>query len=240
MSTPPVSPAEPIYSASTEESLLSSVDPTCEAIAISPQPTFPADYDPEWSIKRQAAIDAKKPKKTRRHKPPKDSRIYKAVMGVIALKAQGHKQKDIAAMMGLAETTVKQYVYTANKKGWININTFSDPDDQLDIVLKSKAVRNINLVLDEKLTQVDEDTGETCHIPSDRAVDMTKEVAKGTGLLKTHTVDKGSVVAPVAMALSVRVEIPQLPSNSTQTLPEVRQGSVGGVPSFDAEIIGEP
>jgi predicted transcriptional regulator len=212
VSSTPESPAVPTSTntAATEGSLLPSVDPTCET---SSQPQFPLqpDYDPEWAIKRYPRY-----KKSRvRIKAPKDSKIYKAVLAVIALQAQGHKRKDIAEALGLTEQTVRNYLYTAHKRGWVNHDTFIDPEDKLEIVLKSKTVRNINTVLDET---VEDDSGE--RIPSNRAVDMTKEVAKGTGLFKTHTVDKGVQAAPIAMALKVQVEYPRMPgATDAKSLP---------------------
>jgi predicted transcriptional regulator len=229
----------PIQPAQSGEFLLSPVDPTCVTSGDpSSPPAFPPGYDPEWALKRYPVK-----RKARKIKAPKDSKIYKAVLAVLALQAQGHKRKEIADALGLTDHTVRQYLYTANKRGWLNHNSFIDPEDQLDIVLRSKAVRNINTVLDEQEEiVVDKETGEkelTGRL-SDRAVDMTKEVAKGLGMLKSHSVEKGITAPPVAMALRVQVEIPQLPANSDhKTLPLPREGSVGGVPVFDAEIVGD-
>jgi predicted transcriptional regulator len=234
-------PADPIHSALPDESLLSSVDPSCTTHAeVSPEtsivPTFPADYDPDWANKNGYIKPKPKVKRPKRYKKPKDTRVFKVAMGVVALRAQGYRLKAIAEMMELSESTVKTYVHQANKNGWIDINTFADPDDALEIVLKSQAVRNIHEVLDEKEVVVNKETGQTTELNrrSNRAISMATEVAKGTGLFKTHTVDKGTTQAPIAMALKVHVEMPQMPSH--YALPEARQGS-GGVPNFDAEII---
>lgn len=157
-------------------------------------------------------------------KPPKDSRVYKAVMAYIALKAQGVRLAEIAEMLHLSKDTVSTYVKRANKKGWINLDNFDDPEDQLEIVLKSKAVRNINTFLDE----TDDETGK----PTAACREVTLEVAKGTGMLKAHQVVKSDGGTNVGVALKVTVEMP--PSGTT---PQIRAGSIGGQPAFDAEII---
>jgi predicted transcriptional regulator len=160
-------------------------------------------------------------------KPPKDSKVRKAVMVYLALRAQGFKMDEIAEHLGLTKNTIRTYVFRANQAGWINIASFSDPEDQLEHVLKSKAVRNINAVLDEEVT---DDSGEKAL--SDRAVDMTKELAKGTGLFKQHQVTKSDAAPSLGVALKVQIEMP--PAGTT---PQIAIGSLGGQPAFPGEII---
>jgi len=69
-----------------------------------------------------------------------------------------------------------------------------------------------------------------------RAVDVSLEVMKGVGLLKTHQVVKNDGAGANVFALKVEVVNPSTPQDSTISL---RQGSFGGAPAYDAEIIEE-
>lgn len=175
------------------------------------------------------------PKKRRPRKPkaPKESKIYKAVVAYIALKAQGLKTDEIAEQLGIGKNTIKQYVYYANQRGWLNMDTLVDPEDQVDVVLKSKSVRNINVLLDERVRN--EETGET--FLTERAGKMSLEIAKGTGLLKTHTATKVEGQASLGVALRVQVEMPVARPNNPEPLLTVRPGTTGGQPYFDAEVV---
>ncbi len=151
--------------------------------------------------------------------------MYKAVLAIIALRAQGIKSSQaIGEQLGLTRDTVNTYMYQAHKKGWINGDTFADPEDTLEYVLKHKVVKNLNTVLDE--------TAEDGSL-SGRAVEVSLEVAKGTGLLKQHQVVKGEGGAPVNFALKVQVDMPPVLQQ-----PCARSGSIGGQPYFaEAEVI---
>lgn len=151
-------------------------------------------------------------------RPPKDSKIYKAVLAFKALKAQGYKTKDIAEHIGLAPNTIKQYVCYANKRGWLTFDDLSQPEDQLDIVLAGKAVRNLNQLLDDAKGCLGDK-------------DVTLEVAKGLGLLKQHQVVKNDGANQVGVALSVHFE---MPAGLATT---VRAGSCGGAPAFEGEVV---
>lgn len=172
------------------------------------------------------------PRKRTSRKAPKDSKIYKAVMAYIALRAQGMKTPEIAEQLGLAPHSVRQYIYYANQRGWLNINSLAQPEDKVDIVLASKAVRNISNVLDETVSENPEDP-EAKRVLTNRAVDMSLEVAKGVGLLKQHQIVKSDGGAPNVFALKVEVINPGV----GQPVVTLREGSFGGVPAFDAEVV---
>lgn len=160
-----------------------------------------------------------KPKRTRAHKAPKDSRVYKAVMAVIALKAQGKRNAEIATLLDLSPHTIQTYMHRAHQRGWLTIQSLADPDDQLDIVLRSKVIRNINTLLD---------TGECA---GDKVT--TLATAKGLGLFKDHQVVKTNVEGQVGMSLKVAVEMP----TGLASVAAPRAGTLGGTPFYDAEIV---
>jgi DNA-binding CsgD family transcriptional regulator len=161
---------------------------------------------------------AKKERKRRALlRAPKDSKVRKTVFAAVALKAQGLKNKDVAEQLGITTNTLKVYMYRAHKNGWFNIDSFEDPDDKLEIVLKSKTIRNLDMYLDN----------------ADKEV--TLETAKGLGIFKQHQMIKNDTVAPIGIALSVSVEMP--PAAVGGAIPEARVGSIGGAPYFDAEVV---
>jgi predicted transcriptional regulator len=163
-------------------------------------------------------------------KLPSQSRVYKIALATIALKAQGLSYEDIAEQLGTTKNVVITYLKRANSRGWLNIDSFDDPVDKLEIVLKDKVVKNLNKVLDE--------TNEEAAAPtalSHRAVDASLEIAKGTGLLKQHQVVKSDQVASLGVALKVQVEM--APGQTVTQIPADRQHAIGGRPAIDAEII---
>lgn len=154
-----------------------------------------------------------------RTKPPKDSKIYKTVLAVIAMRAQGVKMKEIAETLGHPEDVLRQYVSRANRRGWINMSSFDNPDDQLEYVLKHKVTRNVNEFLES------------------RDKDVTLEAAKGLGMFKTHQVVKGETTQQIGFALRVQVEMPPTPSGQSPV--SIRPGTIGGARGLDIPIDAE-
>lgn len=212
----------PPISGTSSGSLLP-VDP--RPIASAPVPTSPVHPHLLTDGSNRGKLEKRGPyyQRKRRPKAPKDSRTYKTVMATIALKAQGLKYAEIAEQLELSVNTIKTYLFRAEQKGWLNLDSFSDPEDKLDVVLRSKAVRNINALLDG-----DED------FKGDK--ETTLEVAKGLGMLKQHQVVKSDQQTTVGVALKVHVEMPPGLSSAGAA---IRSGSIGGMPAFDAEVIEE-
>jgi hypothetical protein len=200
--------------------LLTALEPPPSGPGIQPLPK------PRRKLLSKTASNYLPPKKKRkRHvrrsfrKLHADSKIYKATMAIIAMKVQGKKYAEIAETLKLSEQTCKNYLYIAHKHNQINFDTFAMPEDALDIVLKSKAVRNINALLDDK---------DSCK--GDK--ETTLEVAKGLGLLKQHQVVKGDTGPNLGIALQVQIQMPE----SGTALPQLRDGAVGGRPFTDADF----
>jgi hypothetical protein len=180
---------------------------------------IPVEESPTTPRNGQALVK----RRPARVKPPKDSKVYKIVLAVVALRAQGVKAKEISETLNYSEDTIRQYVSRAYKKGWINISSFSDVDDQLEYVLKHQVVENVHTVLGERTDEGFVTSG---------AREMTIEAAKGLGLFKAHQVVKGDVTN-VGVALRVQVE---MPANSPVV---IRPGTVGGMQSSDVPIDAE-
>ena len=147
-------------------------------------------------------------------------------MATIALRAQGFSIEEAAEEIGLTKNTIKSYLQIARREGWITSSVFIDPADKLEHVLQHQVVENLGAILAETNEQAAEKTA-----LSSRAVETTIEVAKGTGLLKQHQVSKGEITSQVGLALKVQIDMPA----GITTI--AREGSIGGTPAFEAEII---
>ena len=171
------------------------------------------------------------PNRRRRPRAPKDSKVRRTAMAIVALRAQGMKVADAAAHLGIKVETASVYLYRAHKNGWLLSGVFDDPADNLEYVMKSKVVSNIGDML-EHGTYHSEHNPEGCR--GDKEV--TLEVAKGLGLLKTHAVTKIEGGA-TTVALKVDVVMPA-PSQGASAVP-IRPGTLGGSPIYDVEIMEE-
>jgi len=183
---------------------------------------------PEGILSRTAAaaaiIDPRPvPESAKQHR-----KTYQAVLKIVALRAQGFETTTIAERLGFTPATVRSYIHRAVAMGWINLHSFDAPDDRVEHVLRHKAVRNIDRALDEVM-----DDGSM----SLRASEMAIEVARGTGLFKTHQVMKSDGGNGLGVALQVNVVMP--PDHDQQTS-NLRVGSIGGTPTINADVIGEP
>jgi len=163
----------------------------------------------------------------RKPKAPKESKVYKAVLAYVALKAQGLKGPEIAEYLGLTPQTLRTYVCQANKRGLLGEQDLTLPEDRLDVILSSKAVRNIEEVLDERV-----EDGDGIRRLTMRASDISLEVMRGTGLLKQHQISKSEGGTNNVFALKVEVV-----NAGGQSPISLRAGTFGGSPAFDAEII---
>jgi len=184
---------------------------------------------PARAATRQMVVAGSSPtvlvKPRRRTRPLKDSKVYKVALAAVAMRAaQGSTYKEIGEALGYTGDTVKAYLQYAVKRGWLNLQSFTDPDDQLEYVLKTKVVRNLSAVLDETKASSEQDNA-----PSFRAGDAAIEAAKGLGLFKQHQVVKGEQQTTVGVALRVDVHMP--PENGPVIT--VRPGTVGGSPGLE-------
>lgn len=219
------------------ESARDEIETTAEPISVPPGALLPAGS----SAVAPALISApglpiqKVPIKRRptRVKAPKDSKVYKVAIATIALKAQGLKYAEISEQLGVPVETIKTYIKRANNKGWLNLNSFDDPEDRIEHVLKHKVVKNLNELIDERVADPTDPMKERS-ILSSRAMDVSLEVAKGTGLLKQHQVVKNDGPPAVGFALKVQVEFP--PAAAMSAAP-IRAGHIGGTPAINAEVI---
>lgn len=164
-------------------------------------------------------------RRPRTPKPPKESKIYKMAVASMALRYQGVKWTEISEQLGVAQSALEQYIKIARKRGWLADVQFVDPDDAIEYTIKDRVVNNLRTVLDERT----EDGALTS-----RAVDVTVEAAKGVGMFKQHQAMKVDSTQQIGVALKVQViDAPQ------QAPIQIREGSIGGTPAIEAEIVGD-
>jgi len=184
-----------------------------------------ANLDPNSRfVRRSKQSKAGYVAKKRRCKPPKESKVFKASLAALALRAQGKNYDEIAEILGYTKMTLQSYLKIATNKGWLNIRSFDAAEDRLEIIIKDQVALNLNELINER----DEGTGTL----SGRAGEVSLEIAKGTGLLKQHQVVKTDQQTNVGVALKVQVEMAP-----GQPVSIVRPGSIGGTPAIQAEII---
>jgi hypothetical protein len=171
------------------------------------------------------------PAPRRRPRAPKDSKVRRTAMAIVALRAQGMKVADAAAHLGIKVETASVYLYRAHKNGWLMSGVFDDPADNLEYVMKSKVVSNIGDML-EHGTYHSENNPAGCR--GDKEV--TLEVAKGLGLLKQHAVTK---IEGGATTVALKVDV-IMPTQGASIIPQtIRPGTLGGAPIYDVEIMEE-
>lgn len=200
---------------SSEKAVESCPRSTSDPVGVDvPGPTSPLTPSPPALREGHGAAIVKR--RPTRAKAPKDSKIYKIVLAVIALRAQGVKAKQIAETLGYSEDVLRQYVSRAYKKGWINLSSFNEVDDQLEYILKHKVVRNVNEFLDG------------------RDKDVTLEAAKGLGMFKQPGKHDTGPAPTMGLALAVNVTVP--PNASQQTPITIRPGTLGGARGLDVPL----
>lgn len=145
-------------------------------------------------------------------KSPASSKMRRTALRIVAMRAAGISDPEIAVALGLSPKSITPYVYRAGKNGWLN---FFDPHHEMEYRLLHKVVRNLDQMLDsDQVLQ-----------KGDKSVRMeaTLEAAKGT-LFKRY--DQTVAAPPPSTMVAIKIEMPQGP-------PQVmREETFGGVPNY--------
>lgn len=123
----------------------------------------------------------------------KDSVVYERAMQILALRATGIDDKEIADTLKLSMQTVWNYCYIAGKNGWAE--TFGNAKDQIEFGIMPKVVREIEAGLDDN----------TRHVTSGMKVRtaVALKVAEGT-IFKRFEQTTGA--APISNVIAIRIE----------------------------------
>lgn len=126
----------------------------------------------------------------------KDDRSFGArILQIVALKARGLNNKQVAEELGLAYGTVRQIIYKASKEGLIK---YDDPYERFEQSIVPKVVDNIEYWIDQKDKK------------------MTIEAAKGAGLFKSHQAIRVEGEAPQTI-LALKIQMPEGTENRQLT-----------------------
>lgn len=160
-----------------------------------------------------------KAKGGRKPLPIRDSKLYKCCMAIIALRAQGQTHEQIGEALGLTRNTIQTYLARAHRRNLLKLDDFDLPNDAIDVVLRSKVVRNVDLLLDNH----DKDT-------TLKVFELLNPVQKQEAPIQQNQ-----------MVLQVRVDLPPQATMLTGSPVTIRAGTIGGTLAsgipLDAEIV---
>lgn len=154
---------------------------------------------------------------------PEKSVIKKKAMRIVALRANGISDDDIAKELGIARSSIGPYLYRAGKSGWLDLET---PADRLEYETMHKVVKNINESLNDDTRN--EKTGvKVKH-------EMAMRMAESTVFKKWGNEQARPGTGLPTMALSIRIE------NNGQEV-TMRAGTTGGTPAYvEGETVPTP
>ena len=147
---------------------------------------------------------------------PPDSKVRPVALKIMAYRAEGKTEDEIAVILGISRKTIGSYVYRAAKNGWINADT---PTDRIKYELMHRVVDRLREGLDDE--QRHQTTGMRVR------TQVALKVAEGT-VFKEF--DQQNVAPPQSTVVAVQVV---MPPGTPQT---VREDTTGGLPAYvDAE-----
>lgn len=121
-------------------------------------------------------------------------KLPRQLAGLVALRAQGFDNKEIADRLRVSVVTLRRLIKKARTEyGW------NDIGEQLTDVALPQAVSNVIKHLDHEGTPEAIASGQHA---------MTREIARGLGALKTHSAVKQETVKKSIQVLRVQIELP--------------------------------
>jgi hypothetical protein len=161
----------------------------------------------------------------------KNSMVRRKAVAIVAMRAQGYSNDEIAAELKIKPQSIKQYLYRATKSGFL-VNKdgllLQDPHDALEFDVAHRAVRNLKAALDDEPIVT---KGGEIKAVSPSMTKLALKVAEGT-LFKKFDQSKDPQQHGMQV-LAVRVE---MPAGAAAT---VDAASIGGAPAYsDAEFDG--
>jgi hypothetical protein len=181
--------------------------------AASSQGDSPTD---DKEVRDTGIIEAEPAKQWWKRDP--DSKQRKQAMKIVVHREAGRDDKWIAKHMKTTEANVRQVMYLARKNGWLDANDEPvDIEAELALTIDRKVVRNIDAVLDGKMTNW-------------QTHEMTMAAAKGRGIFKNHEVSKQDISGSMQSIVAIQVVMPAIGSGDQAV--EIPEHMVGGVPAY--------
>lgn len=127
----------------------------------------------------------------------KDKKLPKQLAALVALRAQGFDNKEIADKLGVSQQKLRALVAKARRDyGW------SDLGDKI-------AHHAVPLAVDNVIKHLDHEGSAAGVIKGDSI--MTREVLKGVGVFKSHSAVKQESKSEQTNILRVEIALPELP-----------------------------
>lgn len=146
---------------------------------------------------------------------PPDSKVKAVALNIMAMRAAGKSDEDIAAELHISPKSISPYVYRAAKNGWLSADT---PYDRVKVELLHQVIDRLNEGLKDK-------TRGRPRVRTTIALKMA-EATLFKEFDQTSTPQQSTVV-------SVNVVMPTMGER-----PQMRDDCAGGVPNFiDAEAV---
>lgn len=149
-----------------------------------------------------------------------DSKVRVTALRIVALRAAGMTEEEIANTLKIARSSVSGYVWKASKQGWLDESQFGSAKEAIEYGLMPKVLRNLHQGLE------DENRHQTSQMMVKTSVAL--KIAEET-VFKSFDQE---VSAPVAQAMvAIRIEMPPGPPQ------KMREDTIGGTPAYvDAEV----
>ena len=158
-----------------------------------------------------------------------DSKTRKTAEKIAVMDAAGLPDAQIAKKLKTSEGTIRITRFLAKKNGWWDENDQPvDLEVELALTAERKAVRNLNAVLDGKMTNW-------------QTHEATLETLKGRGHFKKHDKVEGQVSGPSIVA--IQVVMPAIGAADQRVA--IQDSQVGGTPAYaegevvDGESVGQ-
>lgn len=152
----------------------------------------------------------------------KESKGYERCMQILAMRAAGIDDKEIAANLGLSMQTVWNYCYIAGKNEWGA--EFANAKDNIEFRIMPKVMRELEAGLDDR--HRNEKTGVQV------ATAVALKIAEGTVFKKFG--DVGTQQQPNNI-IAIRIE------NAGGTPMTIREENIQGTPAYvEGEVADEP
>ena len=148
------------------------------------------------------------------------SRQHKQAVKILALRATGMTDKDIADTMGLSQQTIWNYCYMAGKNGWAT--DFQNAKDQIEFGIMPKVVRELEAGLEDN--HRNEKTGLSVRTA------VALKIAEGTVFKRFEQTANDR---PISNVIAIRIE--QVAGEAK----EIAEGDLGGVPAYQEFVEGD-
>ena len=162
----------------------------------------------------------------------KNSVVRKKAVAIIAMRAQGLSNDEIATELKIRPSSVTNYVWMATRSGFLLNKAgsfFTDPKDTVEFELSHKIVRNLNAALDDEPVIVA--SGEIKSV-SRQMYDATMELAKGSLFKRFDPPKDGSTLPNMQQVLAIKIDMP----TALESPLTIREGSIGGTPIYEGVV----